>query len=69
MIQEILTAITVSGAFIYTFYSVYKTIVRDDEDPCGGGCPSCNAKSSLLRDLKGDQKQMRSKFSSFRPMR
>ena len=59
MIQEILTAITVSGAFFYTFYSVYKTFVRNGDAPCGGGCPSCDAKNSLLRDLKGDQKQMR----------
>ncbi len=70
MIQEILTAITVSGAFLYTFYSIWKSFARDREDSCGGGgCPSCDAKNSLLRDLKGDQKQKHSGFQSFKPMR
>ena len=69
MIQEILTAITVSGAFLYTFYSVYKTFIRDRENPCGGGCPSCDAKNSLLRDIKGDQNQKNSGFQSFKSMR
>ena len=70
MIQEILTAITVSGAFLYTFYSVYKTFIGKGDSACGGGgCPSCDAKNSLLRDIKGDQKQKHNTFRSFRPLR
>ena len=68
MIQEILTAIVVSSAILYTFYSVYKTFAGNrDGAACGGGCPSCDAKNSLLRDLKGNQKH--SGFQSFKPMR
>ena len=58
MLQEILTGITVSGAFVYTFYSVWKTFFSNNGRACGGGSPSCSAKkykpriSRIMRILK-----------------
>ena len=66
MIQEILTVVTVCGAFIYTIYSAWKTIFSNEKHACGG-CPSCEAKDLLLKDIY--KKGKKSEFKTFRPSR
>lgn len=67
MIQEVLTGIAVSAAFIYTFYSFWKTMFSNNGRACGGGCPSCSAKDLLINDI--NKKGKRPKFNEFRPLR
>ncbi|MBZ4676632.1 MAG: hypothetical protein JG782_1252 [Anaerophaga sp.] len=65
MLQEILTGITVSGAFVYAFYSVWKTFFSDNGRACSGGCPSCSAKDLIIKDI--NKKGKTSGFEAFRP--
>jgi hypothetical protein len=51
MIQEILTGVTVSAAFVYSIYSFWKTMSSNNHRACGGGCPSCRAKNLLIKDM------------------
>ncbi|SFD85114.1 FeoB-associated Cys-rich membrane protein [Thermophagus xiamenensis] len=67
MIQEILTIITVIAAFGYTLYAFYKTMFSKDSSGCGGGCPSCEAKDLLLKDIS--KKGKKPKFHTFRPLK
>jgi len=67
MIQEILTGITVVGAFVYTIYSFWKTMFAGNGSACGGGCPSCEAKDLLIKDINQNGKT--SDFNSFKPFK
>lgn len=67
MIQEILTGITVAGAFVYTIYSFGKTIFAGNGSACGGGCPSCEAKDLLIKDI--DKNGKKPDFNSFKPFK
>jgi hypothetical protein len=67
MIQEILTGVTVSGAFIYSVYSFWKTMYSKNKSVCGSGCPSCQAKNLLLKDIHKNGKKNNSSY--FKPLR
>ncbi len=67
MIQEILTGITVSGAILYTFYSFGKTIFASKGNGCGGGCPSCEAKDLLIKDIHNSG--IKTRLNGFKPIK
>lgn len=56
MVQDILTYISVGGAFIYIAISftkiIYNSFINEAATSCGGGCSGCSAKDELLRDIK-----------------
>lgn len=66
MIQEILTWITVGMAFLYTLYSIWKTMFTSKSSVCGGGCPSCEAKDLLIKDISSAKK---SYFNGIKPLK
>ncbi|MFO8002501.1 MAG: FeoB-associated Cys-rich membrane protein [Marinilabilia sp.] len=68
MIQEILTWITVSAAVLYTLYSLWKTFFHSNGKVCGGGCPSCEAKDLLIKDIH-DHNGDRQRFERVKPIK
>lgn len=60
MIQDILTGISVLGAFIYVAISfgkvIYNSFISKTSLSCGGGCSGCSAKTELLQEVKKSHK-------------